>query len=91
MTDRNRGVSLQQQTGHRPPDDLAAADHAGVRAGNFDLVAIQQLYDSRGRARNEPGTTHRQKTYVRGMKPINVLSRIHGFQNRSFVNLFWQR
>src|SRR5712671_6285168 len=91
MADSHRGVSLQQKAGHRPADDLAAADHAPVRAGNSDLVAIQQLDDSRWSAWNESGTTHCQQTYVRGMEAIHVLRRIDCFKNRGLVDLFWQR
>src|SRR5882762_10091448 len=91
MADSHCGMPLQQQAGYRPADDLTAADYARVRAGNFDLVAIQQLNDSRWSAWNESGTTHCQQTYVRRVEGIHVLRWIDCFKNRGLVNLFWQR
>src|SRR6266571_2129566 len=91
MANCNRGMTLKEQTCNWPSDDLTAPDYARISAGNLNLISIQQLNNSRGRARHESRPTHRQQTDIRRMKSINVFGRIDGFDGDRIVNLFWQR
>ena len=91
MTDSHGRVPLQQQTGDRPADDLATPDNAGVRARYFDLAALQQLDDSRGRARNKSRPPHCQQSDIGRMKCIDVFRRIDRFDDQPVIDLFRQR
>ena len=86
MTNRHCSISLQKQLCHRPSDNLAAANDACIRAAYFDPAVVQQLDDPGGRARHKYWSSHRQPSGVNGMKTIDVLCRIEGFDNRSFIN-----
>ena len=53
VADRHRRVPVQQQQRHRLPDDVAAADDDGARAGDRDPRPFEQFDDARRRARDE--------------------------------------
>ena len=91
MTDSHGGVSLQQQTCDRPPDDLAAADNAGVRACYFDLVSLQKFDDSCRCARNKSWAAHCQQSHICRMECIDVFRRIDGFDYLPIVDLVRKR
>src|ERR1051326_3690759 len=91
MTDCHSRMSLQEQTRDRSPNDLTPTNYASISARNFNFVSIQQLNDSCGRTGNESRPAHREVTYARRMKGINILGRIDRFDDPRVINLFWQR
>ena len=73
MADGDRGVAVQQQHRHRLPDDVAAADHHSVLTADRNLLALEQLDDTGGRAGDELGTILREQPDALGTKSIHVL------------------
>src|ERR1041385_7364799 len=91
MADGHRRMPLQEQTRDWSSDDLTAPYDAGVRAGDFNLVSIQQFNDSGWSARNESRPAHREVTYVRRMKGIHIFGWIDSFNYFRVVDLFRKR
>ena len=54
MTDRHRGVFLEQHQRHRLADDIAAADDHGVFSFGIAVHRFEQFHHAERRARPEP-------------------------------------
>src|SRR5437763_6814151 len=77
VTNRHRGIGVQQQHGHRFADDVAASHHHGIFAGHLDAAAPQNLHAPGGRAGHQSGTLGGEIAHVDRMKSIHVFFRRH--------------
>src|ERR1051326_4512315 len=91
VTDRDRGVRIEQQHGGGLADNIAAADHNRVLPGNGDAAALQDLDASRRRARHQSRTLRGKIADIDRMKTIHVFLRRNGEQDAFGINLRWQR
>jgi hypothetical protein len=66
-------VLLQQQQRHRLADDVAAADHDRLGAGELDARALEQVDDSIGRAGLEALRADDQPADVDRVEAVDVL------------------
>src|SRR5204862_6945167 len=80
-----------QKTGDWPPNNLTAANDASVCAGELYSISIEQLNDSRRRARNEARPPHGEQTYIRRMECVHIFRWIDCLDDESIVYLFGQR
>ena len=91
MADGNRTVTVQQQHAHRLADDIRAADHDALLALRVDLVLVEQLHDTRGRARHEIKIADHDLADINRMERVHVLLRINGVDDRLLGNMLRHR
>ena len=85
------GVPLQEQQRHRLADDIAAADHYRVPAGNRNFFLFEQVNDAgRGAGDESPGTQQQCARTV-DMEAINVLCRSNRLEDTRFIQMRGQR
>jgi hypothetical protein len=91
MTNRDRGISMQQQHGHRLADNVAPADDDGGLALHGDALALEQLDAAKRRARDQCGTFLHQQPDVLRMKAVDILQRVNRVEHpllRLFTHAF---
>ena len=81
------GVGVHQQQRHGLADDVAAADDHGVCAFDGNCAAAQNFHHAKRSARDEAGATLDELADVDGMKAVDVLGGIDGFENFLGVDL----
>ena len=81
VTDRDRGVALQEQHGHRLSDDLAPADHHGVAPGDRQSRPIEHLDHARRRARLQMRAALNELADVDRVEAVDVLVGIDGVEH----------
>ena len=96
MGDRDRGVTAlpapHEQERHRLSDDHAAPHDHGVCAGCFEPDFLEKTDAAQRRARNEScGVIHRELGHVNGMKAVDILLRIDGFDDGLLVDVAGRR
>ena len=72
--DRDRRALVQQQQRDRLADDVRAADHHGLGAGDRDLVAAQQLHHAGRRAGAQAGLVRHQPADAQRVEAVDVLA-----------------
>ena len=85
---------MQQQHRHRLADDVAAADHDRVTAGDRDVLALQHLDDAGRRAGHELRPVLHEQPDARRTEAVHVLGRIDCVEDRllgSAPHAFGQR
>ena len=87
VTNRHRGIGVQQQHGHRFADDVAASHHHGIFASHLDAAAPQDLHATGRCAGDQAGTLGGEIAHVDGMKSIHVFFRRHRQQHALGINL----
>ena len=96
MGDRDGGVTAlpapHEQERHRLSDDHAAPYDHGVCAGCFEADFLDQTDAAQRRARNESGGVIRGELgHVNGMKAVDILCRVDGFDDGSLVDVSGRR
>ena len=76
VADGDRRVLLDEEEGGRHADDGRAADDDGVRAGDLDPRASQDLDGGVGRRRQEPVVAEAQQAGVERVDAVDVLGRV---------------
>ena len=82
VTNRHRGVLVEQQHRHGLAHNVAAAHDHRVLAGDGNLAALQNLDHARGRAGRKRRPAGEQPARVHGMKAVHVLRRIDRIEQR---------
>jgi len=91
VADGDGGVVVQQKHGGGLAYDVAAADYHSVLAGDGDVAALEDLDDTRRRARREGGATGLEAAGVDGMEAVNIFLGRDGVEEGLGVNLLGQR
>src|SRR4051812_21052640 len=84
-------ILAQKEQCQRFSDDVAPADDDRLFAGDLDSRTLQDLDDSRGRARERRWIPEREPAHVFGMKAVNILRRVYRFKYSRLRDLGRQR
>jgi hypothetical protein len=80
-------IRVEQQLQHRPPDDLAPAEHHRPRAGQRHARLPQQVHDPLRRAGHQGALTGGEQPGVDGVEAVHVLVRADGVHHRLLPNM----
>ena len=69
-------LSPQQKLRHRLADDVRAADHDGIQAGEVAELLLEQDQAAERRARHEAVEADREAPGIHRMKAVDVLVRV---------------
>eukprot|EP00053_Salpingoeca_punica_P017007 m.162601 g.162601 ORF g.162601 m.162601 type:complete len:543 (-) comp17091_c0_seq1:3-1631(-) len=89
VADGHRGVGPEQQLGHGAADDVAAAEHNGVLAGQLHARLLQQVHASVRRAADDRRLVFgllREQADVGGVEAVHILGRIDEVDEGVLVN-----
>ena len=84
-------MSLEQQGGHGFADDVRAANHHGVFAGQITAGVFEQLHAAAGGAGRQHVAALTQPADVFAVKPVDILAWRDGLQRKGFCDVVGQR
>ena len=91
MGDGDGGVLGEQQLRHRLADDVGAADHHRLHAGERGMHRFRQPHAAERRARHQRRQAARQPPDIERVEAVHVLGRVDGGDDLVCVDLRRQR
>ena len=87
VANRNRGVGMHEQKRHGFAHDVTAAEDDGVGALELDFIAAKNFQAACRSAGDEAGASTDEAAEIDGMKAVDVLGGIDGFEDALRVDL----
>src|ERR1700731_1519675 len=91
MANRDGGVGVHEEEGHGLADDVAAAEHHGIGAFDFDFVTAKNFHAAGRSAGDQAGASADEAAEIDGMKTVHVFGGIDGFEDALGIHLRGKR
>src|SRR5688572_30035212 len=91
MTDRYRGMALQQQGRDWFPHDVTTSHHAGPASRDLDSGRLDETNHAGRRTRNHDGESLMEAAHIQWMKAVDILFRIDCRKDDARVNVTRKR